>query len=215
MAATTTGVVRVPNVSGPVRTGCVRSTRSPIPTPRSRAATHDRTIPGRPAGNRPSLTRGCQTAPSGSTRSSWTSNRRPPWATDDASRSAGSALAMGDPAAGAARLSALTGTGACSTAVIRSGLPASASSRVWSSDTPNESNTPPSATTTEITAPMARTLMRVRRGVRTTLRTGIRPMLPPGRGSRRTRRARPLPAAARGPTRIASTGVTRTPRHTG
>ncbi len=98
---------------------------------------------------------------------------------------------------------------------MRPGAPATASSRACRSDVPKASKTPPSATTTVMTAPMARTLMSVRRGVRSTLRSGMRARLPPGWGSRRATRARPLPEAERAPTRIASTGATRTPRQTG
>ena len=57
--------------------------------------------------------------------------------------------------------------------------------------------------------------MSVRRGVRSTLRSGRFARLPPGTRTPLSSQARPLLRAARAPTRIASTGATRTARHTG
>ena len=64
-------------------------------------------------------------------------------------------------------------------------------------------------TATATTAPMPSTVSRVRRGARSTLRSGIWAMLDPGSGRRlASSGARPLPRAERKPARIASTGVT-------
>ena len=76
-----------------------------------------------------------------------------------------------------------------------------------------ESMTPASAMTIVTTAPIPSSVMSVRRGVRRTLRSGRLRQAAPGQ------RARPAPStrgrccvAARAPTRIASTGVTRSAR---
>ena len=75
--------------------------------------------------------------------------------------------------------------------------------------------TPASAITIVTTAPIPRSVISVRRGVRRTLRSGRLASAPPGTRTPRTSHARPLLRAARAPTRIASIGVTRSARQTG
>lgn len=75
------------------------------------------------------------------------------------------------------------------------------------------STVPPVVVSTATAAPIPSAVRIVRRGVRWTLRNGIRASTPPGAGTRRRGRADP-PAAVR-PERIASIGATRTARTIG
>ena len=203
------------NVAGPLGTGCTTSTRSPTATCSASAAVRAMISPARPAGRPPLWNVGCQSGRSSATVSSATSSLRRPAISVEASRSEGWAAPTLASSA-TRRTPALPALwGAVRSTVRRLVEPASASWRLVWSVRSKESMVPDMARTSVTIAPMPSSVSSVRRGVRRTLRSGRLASAPPGSRRPLTSHARPLLRAALAPTRMASTGTTRTARHTG
>ena len=186
---------------------------SPTPTPRSSAAFWARTIPGRSVVSSPELAVGRHRSLSKSVTARSTSISSSPGSRVPPSANPVSASAThGDPVT--ARTASLS-TGAKSTPTVScSGCSPTNSSSPRSMVATKESIIPMTPTSTAMAAPMPSAVRIVRRGPRTTLRTGSMATVEPGSGSRRTSGASP-PETARCAVWMASTGATRTARRTG
>ena len=214
MAVTTTGVSATANPSA-VRTGWRRTTVSPTETPRSSAAFWASTIPERSSARPPRTRVGAHTSLSRSMASSITStSARSGTDNVDPRRSTGSTT----PTVSAASMDAISGplsrTNPSSVADTRSGWSPSSSASLRSMVAVNESSMPSTTTRVAMAAPMPKAVRRVRRGARRTLPSGIRRKALTGQRRWRSSGARPLRAVA-WVVVMASTGITRTARHTG